>query len=503
MKKLLNLMLVTCLLTLLVGCGSSKKGNYPYVTQYLPVMLEGSQKWSILNVETGEVLGKDAFKTAPSAVVDDMFFVANDSGTFDYYNVSNLKRPVNKNHYGSVTEFSVDGYAIASEKGKSLCVIDKDCRVVADLGDSIAEATMFNRGLAVVRNLDGKYGYVDTQGKMAIKPQFDTANPFLYCDEAVVLQRHEQDSIIEFSFIDKSGNVTFTSNTTMYVPISGNFNSDVLPVQKRDTIVCLNADGKEVANPFEQSDTLKHSGFDGGSRDGVGNYIAVKGGKMGVVDNDGKVLIAIKYIDVVDVSATRYLLCEKAGSYILTDKQGKQVGKAKIAHANGTPSSLATRGYIDLSVTMGNIMTMFDEHGFAGIPKGATVGTFGAMLDVAQPEKYTSQNAIVIPERSMIVGFAGPIATATAKGYDFNTQTPVKLVSFEFNANAYDNDTEPQMLDFLKTTIGVNGFVNQGNNVFVSSIGTAVAVGYKNGLFRINYYMNSADVEPLPATPRP
>ena len=502
MKKLIHAVLCIMLIVMMGACNKGQEGNYPYATKYLPVMLEGSQKWSILNVENGEVIAKDVFKTAPSAVINDMFFVANEQGTYDYYNVSDVTKPVNKNHYGSVTEFSVDGYAIASEKGKDLCIIDKNCEVVASLGDSIVEASMFNRGLAVVRGLNSKYGYVDVQGKVVIAPQYDKAYGFTYCDMAVIMQQHPQDSIVDFSFIDKAGTVTFSSNTTMYVPMSNNFNADVLPVQKRDTIVCLSPDGKEVVNPFAPSDTIKNSGFDGGSRDGSGNYIAVKGDKVGVVDNSGKVVIPIKYLDIIDVTASRYLVSEKAGVYVLTDKAGKPVGAARLIHVNGTPKAVAVRGFIDPAVTMSNIMAMFSDQGFAGIPRGATVGTFGNLLDIAHPEKYVNQDALVIPSPAILVGFAGPIASKTAAGYDFNTKLPVKIISFEFDANAYGNETEQQMLNVLKTSIGQNGFVNQGDNVFASALGTAIAAGYKNGLFRINYYMNQADAKPLPTASR-
>lgn len=502
MKNVLEAFLCIMLAVIAGACSKSEESNYPYKTKYLPVMLEDSRKWSILDVETGEVIAKNAFKSAPSAVMSDMFFVANGQGTYDYYNVSDVKKPVNKNHYGSVTEFSVDGYAVASEKGKNLCIIDKNCEVVTDLGDSILEASMFNRGLSVVRGLAGKYGYIDVQGKTVIAPQFDKAYPFTYCDEALIMQQHPQDSIVEFSFIDKTGKVTFTSNTTMYIPMSNNFNADVLPVQKRDTVVCLNPDGKEVANPFNPSDTIKHSGYDGGSVDGSGNYIAVKGDKMGVVDHNGKVLLPIKYLDIVDVTPNRYLVSEKPGVYILTDKTGKQVGTAKIAHVNGTPGAVAVRGFIDPVVTMSNIMAMFSDQGFAGIPRGATVGMFGNLLDLAHPEQYVNQDALVIPTSSIVVGFVGPVASKTASGYKFNTKTPVEIVSFEFDANAYGNDTERQMLNILKTTIGQNGFVNQGNNVFASDLGTAVAVGYKNGLFRINFYMDKTQAKPLPVEDR-
>ena len=39
-------------------------------------------------------------------------------------------------------------------------------------------ALAFSEGLAAVQLMEGKWGYIDTKGSMAITPKFDTALPF-------------------------------------------------------------------------------------------------------------------------------------------------------------------------------------------------------------------------------------------------------------------------------------------------------------------------------------
>ena len=90
MKKFLVMMAVVATVMSLVSC-SQEKSIYQQETKYLPVLLQGSQKWSILNVETGQLVAKDAFSEAPSPVVDDMFWVFNDNGRIDFYNVADCK----------------------------------------------------------------------------------------------------------------------------------------------------------------------------------------------------------------------------------------------------------------------------------------------------------------------------------------------------------------------------------------------------------------------------
>ncbi len=506
MKNLLKSAFAAALILLMAACSGGEKTNeaYPLPMKYLPVQLEGSKMWSILDLESGEVVAKDTYKTMPSAVVDDMYFVMNDEGTYDYYNVADPKKPVNKEHFGSATEFGVEGLALASLKGKPICIINEKCEVVKELNDSVAECSMFNRGLAVARFINSKYGYINTEGKTVIAPVYDQANPFMYEDHAVAMKQRDNDSIVDICFIDKTGAETFKTNSTMYHPLTPNFNKGVIPVvnmSKTDTVLCLNAEGKDVANPFEVSDSIKKGGYDQHSATGKGTYVVTKGDKSGVVDAQGKVLVPIKYFDIIDVCANRYLLSEKKGVYFLADENGKPVGKAKIAHANGTPSAIAARGFIDLAITGSNLMGMFNENGFTPVAKGTTVGNMLQAIDTTNPEAYVGQDALAVG--TTLISFAGPIASKDASGQvQFNVNTPVRLVGFDFPVMQYADGTEDDLVQFMASNMGKNGFVSVGNNVFESENGTAVALGYKDGIVRINYYMNKAEVQPLPAESR-
>ena len=134
MKNLLKSVFAAAMLLLMVACNGSKTNEaYPLPMKYLPVQLEGSKMWSILDLESGDVVVKDVYKAMPSAVVNDMYFVMNDEGTFDYYNVADPKKPVNKEHFGSATEFGVEGLALASLKGKPISIINEKCEVVKEL----------------------------------------------------------------------------------------------------------------------------------------------------------------------------------------------------------------------------------------------------------------------------------------------------------------------------------------------------------------------------------
>ena len=110
MKIFSRIALAALAALLMTACGGNET-TYQYKTQYLPVQLVGSEKWSILDVNSGEVVAKDAFDNAPSPVVAGMFYVMNNEGSYDYYDVSAPTQPV-AGHFGSVTSFSDDGVAV-------------------------------------------------------------------------------------------------------------------------------------------------------------------------------------------------------------------------------------------------------------------------------------------------------------------------------------------------------------------------------------------------------
>lgn len=497
MKNVIKAALVLAVVAMAASCSNQDKEDYPYSTRYLPVVLQGSTRWSILDIETGEVVAKDAFKQAPSAIVDDMFYVPGDKGGIYYYSMSDPKHPVNKEPYASGTEFSTDGLAVASRKGGNLQVIDKTCKTVADLGDSIVQCSMFDRGLAVAGNAQGKQGFVDKQGKVAIPMQYDQVAPFQYCDHTVAMNQQDT-AYVDFSFIDRTGKETFSSNSTMYKP-GPVFKRDVLKVQKRDTLVCLNPEGKEVPDPAQVPDKILRS-YDAAKAVGK-SYIVIKDGLAGLVDHSGQQLLPLKYADLRDIASNRLLAAKKGDNYYrLVDDQGKPVGKAKIVHVNGTPGTNAVIGKVDPANVAARLMMPIDERGYAGIAKGADVATFYQMLDGVHPEQYNGNNVLVTQMGNVV--FDGPIVSKVAGGYSFNLKTPVQAVMATADVSIYPNDTEQQVVDIMAQNMGKAGFVETGGNVFASATGTAVAIGYAKGTIMVVYYMDKAKARPIANEPR-
>ena len=505
MKKLIYRMAaVLCLVAAVVACNESD--NYPYKTDFLPVQLPGSAKWSILDVNSGALVAKDAFDVAPSPVIGGMYYVMNEDGTFNFYNVAAPTTPVNKEPYGSVTVFCEDGYAVASKRGGALCVINKQCEVVKELPKEVAQCSMFSRGMAAYQNDLGLWGYIDVKGDTVIPARFATANLFVNDDKAVVIEPDQiNDSTTHFSVIDKAGKVIFTANVLDYRPVQPFYIAGVLPVIKKDTIVCLNDKGEEVPTP-NKYDAIEKAGYKDFTRTAGGFYIVMgKDGKMGVVDHDNNTLIDLKHERITDLSRERYIV-GKDSLWNLIDAKGNDVGNVKFVHAHGGSESVfASRGFIDVNLAAASLMALVNPGSCAGVTRGTTLMDMNSLLG-DNAEALVGQNVISIPQGPFIIRYLFDSLIATKADAQspasFNFDAKVQIVNISLNVMHCGLETEANIISLCESAMGTRGFVLDTDNVFVDDMRQAINMGYRNGVVSLCFYTQRGDVKPLPRTPR-
>lgn len=521
MKKLLAMMAVVATVMSLASC-SQEKSIYQEQTKYLPVVLQGSNKWSILNVETGEVVAKDVWVNAPSPVVDDMFWVYNDKNRIDIYNVANCKEPVNKDVYGSATCYS-GGYAIVSKPGEPLQVIDKECNTVAQLSPSILTASMFSNERSVVHTDLDRYGYIDATGDTVIAANLGYAAGFNEDDVALVSFSEASDSAKVLSVIDKSGKKLYDFDSEKYQIITPHYRMGVLVVAKNDTMVCLDRNGKEVANPHETPQKVKDANYRDRVYAGSDKYMVIKGDRMGLVDKDNNVLIPFEYQFIQNLSTERYVV-GKDSVMILVDDHGKQVGKAKfIDFRPFSPESEAVRGYINLEVTAANLLSFIDEDMVCFAKKGSTLMDVNQLVGV-EPAQYVGMKQIDRPMMPMICSymFDSEIASLTgapartdsvatdsvstnlagAPTAEFNYGAKLRGASISFLLLECAPGTEESLYKLMSGAMGSKGFKLNPDGTFTSSAGTAVSMGYEKGVFKLNYYFNPEELKALPRESR-
>ena len=491
--KILSRIAISAIAVLLMTACGSKESAYQYKTQYLPVQLVGSEKWSIIDVNSGEVVAKDAFDNAPSPIVAGMFYVQNSEGSYDYYSVNAPTRPV-AGHFGSVTAFSDDGVAVCSRVGEPLSVIDDKGQVVSTLPKQVSQCSMFARGMAAFQNDNGLWGYINTQGDTIIPAIYSSANLFLYNDLAVVVSQNQaSDSVVSFSVIDKSGAVKYTSNSGDYQLVQPYYINGVLPAVKGDSLVCLNTDGKEVPNPIDDKETVEKGGYSDFSRTPAGDYIVVLGKKVGLVDKNGNTLVAIEHDDLIDINGERLIAINDGVCHII-DRNGNAVGNAKFSNAHVSEDNpYATRGFIDPSLAAAALMMMFDETSSCGANAQTTLMDMNRMLST-DARLYAGNNSLILPQGPYIIQYVFDQDVATmntdSTAASFNYDARVNRVITSLNLNHCPPSTEEAIIKTIESHLGTKGFVFARDGIFCSDYLSALTMGYDKGIMNLTYYMH-------------
>ncbi len=490
--KFISRIAFAAIVALLVVACIGDKATYQYKTQYLPIQLVGSEKWSILDINSGEVVAKDAFTNAPSPIVDGMFYVMNDEGSYDYYDVSAPTQPV-AGHFGSVTSFSDDGVAVASRIGGALTVINRKGEIVKELPKDVAQCSMFARGMAAFQNDNGSWGFINVSGDTIVPANYQSANLFLYDDYALVVDANQaSDSVVSFSVIDKGGKVMFSASSNEYQPVQPYFINGVLPVVKGDTIVCLNKEGKEVANPIDDKQVVEKAGYADFSRTPSGNFIVVKGKKTGMVDKNNNVLVPIEHDNLIDINGER-LIAIDGDTYHIIDRTGKAVGNIKFDNAHVSEDNpFASRGFIDTDLAAAAMMMMFDETSCCGANASTTLMDMNSMVGTdALP--YAGNNTLIVPQGPYVIQyvFDREIATASADSTsaEFNYDSRVKCVVMSINVNHCPTNTEEAIVKKIENRLGTKGFVLARDGIFCSDYLTAFTLGHEKGVVSGIYYM--------------
>lgn len=491
--KLFSRIAFAAVVALLMAACSGSETTYQYKTQYLPVQLVGSEKWSILDVNNGEVVAKDAFVNAPSPIVAGMFYVVNEDGSYDYYDVSAPTTPV-AGHFGSVTSFSDDGVAVCSRVGGSLCVIDRMGQVVKELPKEVSQCSMFSRGMAAFQNDNGSWGYINTSGDTIVPANYSSANMFLYNDYAMVIDENQpNDSTVSFTVINKNGKVMFTANSSEYQPVQPYFINGVLPVVKGDTLVCLNEEGKEVANPIDDSDKVEKAGYADFSRTPSGDYIVIKDKKTGMVDKNNQPLIPIEHDNLIDINGER-LIAVDGDTYHIIDRNGKAVGDVKFSNAHVSEDNpFATRGFIDTDLAAVALMSLFEENSACGANASTTLMDMNGMLGT-DARMYAGSNTLVMPQGPYIIQYVFDrevsSANADSTSASFNYDAKVDRVIISLNLNHCPANTEPAIVNKVESRLGTKGFVFARDGIFCSDYLTALTLGYDKGVMNLIYYMH-------------
>ena len=208
MKKLQSLFMLAAMLVLLASCGGG--GPIEREVEYIPFQESKDGNWGMIS-PSGEVLFSEEFQNRPTVAINGRFMVKNADGLWEIYTTDKKPKKIGGEYlYASL--FYEDVTPVVA-KGQRIQFIDRNGNVKTTLekigGKAVSMCTSFVDGVAMVR-VDGKWGAVDTDGKVVIEPKYtqmfsNSEGYFIAID-----QKYEGESDLEkvaYTIINSSGKV--------------------------------------------------------------------------------------------------------------------------------------------------------------------------------------------------------------------------------------------------------------------------------------------------------
>lgn len=170
MKKLQSLFMLAAALLLLASCSGDSVPERE--VEYIPFQESKDGNWGMIS-PSGEVLFSEEFQNRPTVAINGRFMVKNADGLWEIYTTDKKPKKIGGEYlYASL--FYEDVTPVVA-KGQRIQFIDRNGNVKTTLekigGKAVSMCTSFVDGVAMVR-VDGKWGAVDTDGKVVIEPKY-------------------------------------------------------------------------------------------------------------------------------------------------------------------------------------------------------------------------------------------------------------------------------------------------------------------------------------------
>jgi len=194
----------------------SNHGSMPEIT-HLPFKVSMSDDYGLIGTD-GKVLFEDEFEGSPSAAAGGIFYVNNPDGTIEYYTADKQPKSLNGKTYVA-GGFCTEGLIPVVREGENIAFLKKNGDVAFVLKECdgeqvVAVNSYFSDGLCLFKTANNRYGYIDTKGRVAIKPQYMFAAPF---SEGIAVVSDESKKVFggDFNIIDTKGKKIAKLNADM------------------------------------------------------------------------------------------------------------------------------------------------------------------------------------------------------------------------------------------------------------------------------------------------
>ena len=493
---------------------------------YMPAKAEGDSNWGLVDAN-GEFLFTDEFSDRPSPVVNGYFFVEEGNGYTVY------KAEKNPKQVGDLSGlkgcgFYNDGLMPVVHKGEHISFVDGNGKTKFTLEnvDSVsvsAAMNMFVNGRCAIRTSDDKWGAIDTEGNVVVKPKYE--NPVLFVEDiALVKDAQSGESYI----IDRDGNTKAS--------VSGNISSGgvfidgytIVQIEGPDSgeesrMAIVKGDGELTKLPsavkyvktwnskyivFESSDyeygilsvdgdikvrakydniELLANGKFIGNRDGKYMYVSPDGDTEKLPGEVGAAVgFPYQFSKVFDFKFELVSEDDDDDELQLRTYNGKKVGKEMDRYKGRIELDNIYSDYFDYADVTRKFMDMFDADGLKGYPFDSTMklyadttahsvdwyrGDTSMSVSVASGNPYFSVSSATLYSDRTIVYDATPYASYYT--WEFNPASRVTAISLtlSFNGNNYRNDLPGYFAEALRDRFGITVPESSYGDNYVSSNG--------------------------------
>ena len=532
---------ISCIIALLAtSCSGSDSAKY---NDYIAVKLSGSESWSIIKTNDGEIVASDEFKERPSVISNDGFFyLRNSDGTYDFYNVGDLNKPVNKDPYYDAIAFSYNNVTPVVKEGETITIIDKSFKEVAKLDKSIKKCYIFSNGYAIIEDADGNKGFIDEKGKTIVKPKYAEARYFtdgvaIVMTKSATTESDTNSVIDKYIAIDTKGNELFSLKSNAYTSV-GVFSHGYLPVVKDDQLIYLDKKGEKVFkvctvgsygyiaevyrctfdgkyiifvnnNIFgvkdKDNNTIIRAKYDALQSIGDGEFIAIKDGKWGVINAEDNTILDFDYKLLYNINRNVFI-AENSKTYSLIGSDGKEICKEDFTDISVENNEYVVSNYIDTNEYAQELISHFTANSFEGYTSDMTARDFRYEIgnspyyysNVRTYSTYKNGSPIVLyfndylskPEYTY--SYWGSYYSGMKMNYD------ARLIGFceKFDINEYpifENEIAKECGNDLERQV----YTKQDNGYYKSKDGNLVGLGYDDGTLTLYYFFGYINYIPL------
>lgn len=356
MKKnvLYTTIVCICIITTMFifnSCGKSNgEEDASMHREYLAVRPSNGSNWNIID-KNGLVVVETDFRTDASSisnVFDDVYWVRFSNGRRQLFNVNQPNQPLLDEEAADVADFVYCGYTFVATRNQTIRIINTKGETVAILPESIKECRSFNKdGYALIKDETGKFGVVNTNGKIVIEPTYTNLTPL---GEGIFLAELYQ-------FLDTQGNVLGEIDHQRYMVTNLGMEKGKMIVHNISNSQCcvINQKGEEKftlpmavdASPYRSGyATFKDaSGLWGVVNDdgdvvvtpqysmlfnvGGGDFIAMANGGFGVINVKNEIIVDFNYGEFDTEKLGDNFVMGTGYEYMLVNRKGEQLATFK------------------------------------------------------------------------------------------------------------------------------------------------------------------------------